>query len=75
MERQPESRARGPRVAVSLIFANPHRLQTLGEGEGVAMIAAGRSSIAPGGRIVCCLRPLDAAPIPHIKFSVLESHG
>jgi hypothetical protein len=53
------------RVTIGLIFRRPHRLQPLGESQGVAVVAARREPVTSGGWIPGCLSPLNRAVIGH----------
>src|SRR5690606_15858909 len=58
----------GPRclwVTVVLVAAVPHRFETVGQAEGIAVVAARRDTVAPGHRIPGDLCPLDACGTSH----------
>ena len=68
MEGETETGSRGPEVTVALILRHPHGLQPLGQGQGIAVVAARRRPIASGGRVPRCFGPLDTAAVPHLDI-------
>lgn len=59
VEGEPEPEPAGSRVTVYLVLGGSHRLEALGESEGVAVVTAWRRLVAAGGRIPGRLGPFD----------------
>jgi len=59
MDGDTEARTRRAWIAVMLVLLRAHRLQSGRKGQGVARVAAGRHSVAPGDRVPRDLGPLD----------------
>ena len=55
----------GARVPVQLVFLISHRLETLGEGQRVAVVAASGDAVAPRRWVPRRFGPLDWTPICH----------
>ena len=60
-----EAGAARPRIPVSLVFCLSHRLQPLGQRQGVAVVTARRCLVATRRRVPRGLCPLDRALVPH----------
>lgn len=65
MQGQGEAGAAGPRVAVVLVLGQTHRLEPLGEREGVAVVTPRRDPVASRSGIPGGVGPLDARPVAH----------
>ncbi len=60
-----EPRAGCPRVAVVLVFGLAHRLEPARQGQGVAVVAAGRDPVTAGRGVPGGGGPLDRAAVSH----------
>jgi hypothetical protein len=60
-----EARTACPGVTVQLVLGVPHSLQALGERQGIAVVTAGRDTIAARRWVPGCFRPLNRTPIRH----------
>jgi hypothetical protein len=69
VRRNAETRARGSWVPISLVFIGAHGLESLGEGQGVAVIASCRYAVTAGRRVPGDLCPLDACLGCHVVAS------
>lgn len=65
---QGEAGAAGPRVSVVLVLGQPHRLEALGEREGVAVVTPRRDPVASRSGVPGGVGPLDARPVAHDPF-------
>src|ERR1700683_1236353 len=65
MERPAKSGAWRPRVAIVLILGLAHRLQSFGEGEGIAAVTPWARFVASSCWIPSRLCPLDVALVTH----------
>ncbi len=70
VECEPEPRATSPRITVVLVLPGAHRLQPLGEGQGVTVVAARGCAVAPGRGIPRRFSPLDWRSITHPSSSL-----